>query len=315
MTYTWGEIQLAAIQKMFLNNVALEVGDLDELRDDKKYSTYLNAMPYVANEGLLRLMAKARPYFKTYSLTQSTINNLLGQTPNTYQHTTDDIEFEVTGGKSYYFEIDNKGTVEIYVNNVLFKTITNITRTPGVFTAYKGFITNPTDADVKIIFKGSNPYNFRYLAIYTYDYEYVTGNVESIPAFGPIVKYDLRALISDFYTIDSIYYEDGVNVPINQSEYTIQGDKILTIDINKIGNFTIYYQAYPQKITATTSDSTIIVGDPEVIILLPLYIASELYKDDDLSLAVSYRNQFEVGLENLYPANNQATFISTSGWL
>ena len=36
MRYTWGEIQILAIQKMFLNNDVLNVDDLETYREDRK---------------------------------------------------------------------------------------------------------------------------------------------------------------------------------------------------------------------------------------------------------------------------------------
>lgn len=50
------------------------------------------------------------------------------------------------------------------------------------------------------------------------------------------------------------------------------------------------------------SDTTIDyeIGLPEsACVLIPLYIASQLYKDDDISQATAYRNEFEVGLQDL----------------
>ena len=38
----------------------------------------------------------------------------------------------------------------------------------------------------------------------------------------------------------------------------------------------------------------------DACVLIPLYIVSQLYKDDDISQATAYRNEFEVGLQNLY---------------
>lgn len=38
----------------------------------------------------------------------------------------------------------------------------------------------------------------------------------------------------------------------------------------------------------------------DACVLIPLYIASQLYKDDDISQATAYRNEFEVGLQDLY---------------
>ena len=57
--------------------------------------------------------------------------------------------------------------------------------------------------------------------------------------------------------------------------------------------------------------------DPEVAVLLPIYMASVLYMDDDLSIATSYRNYFEVGLNRLSQRANvskKEEFISESGW-
>ena len=43
-------------------------------------------------------------------------------------------------------------------------------------------------------------------------------------------------------------------------------------------------------------------------VLIPLYIASQLYKDDDISQATAYRNEFEVGLQDLrFNIENQDT--------
>lgn len=38
----------------------------------------------------------------------------------------------------------------------------------------------------------------------------------------------------------------------------------------------------------------------DACVLIPLYIASQLYKDDDVSQATAYRNEFEAGLQDLY---------------
>lgn len=44
----------------------------------------------------------------------------------------------------------------------------------------------------------------------------------------------------------------------------------------------------------------------DACVLIPLYMASQLMKDDDISLATQYRNEFEVGLQNLiYNIENQ----------
>ena len=43
--------------------------------------------------------------------------------------------------------------------------------------------------------------------------------------------------------------------------------------------------------------------------------ASQLYKDDDVSLATQYRNEFEVGVDNVFTPTDTLEFTSKSGWL
>lgn len=55
-----------------------------------------------------------------------------------------------------------------------------------------------------------------------------------------------------------------------------------------------------EKITSETSNDFEIPLPEDACVLIPLYIASQLYKDDDISQATAYRNEFEVGLQDLY---------------
>ena len=48
----------------------------------------------------------------------------------------------------------------------------------------------------------------------------------------------------------------------------------------------------------------------DACVLIPLYIASQLYKDDDISQATAYRNEFEAGLQDLiYNIDNPNTIM------
>ena len=49
---TWGEIQIESLKKMFLNKEVLEISKLEEYKNDKKYKTYLDAMPQACNEAI-----------------------------------------------------------------------------------------------------------------------------------------------------------------------------------------------------------------------------------------------------------------------
>ena len=60
---------------------------------------------------------------------------------------------------------------------------------------------------------------------------------------------------------------------------------------------------YEKTVAPKIEDSTSIDDEidlPEsACVLIPLYIASELYKDDDVAQATQYRNEFEAGLQDL----------------
>lgn len=57
-----------------------------------------------------------------------------------------------------------------------------------------------------------------------------------------------------------------------------------------------------------TSPEEVIELPDDACVLIPLYIASQLYKDDDISQATAYRNEFEAGLQDLtYHKENQDT--------
>lgn len=64
------------------------------------------------------------------------------------------------------------------------------------------------------------------------------------------------------------------------------------------------------KITIDTDDDYELTLPEDACVLIPLYIASQLYKDDDIAQATAYRNEFEVGLQDLIPnIENQSTIV------
>ena len=60
---------------------------------------------------------------------------------------------------------------------------------------------------------------------------------------------------------------------------------------------TIKYRIIPERFTTTTPWNTLIDLPYNICSIVPLYLASELYKDDDISMSTAYRNQFETELD------------------
>lgn len=208
--YTWGEIQIEACKKMFLNNDAIKVTDLPTMKNDNKYKWYLNAMPQAANEAIYEIIKRGK------------------------KHT-----------KRYEFAIVDDGT----------------TNEP--------------------------------------------------------LKVDLKTVVPDFYRIAKLYYQkpSGYQELINNTDYQMLNNYELVLNGNKYGNYLLEYQNYPTKITNETLDTEEIELEKETAALIPLYIASQLYKDDDIAIATTYRNEFEAAVENTFKIIDDLKFVSKTGWL
>lgn len=180
----WSEIQLESLKKMFLNKEVLIKEDLTEYKKDKKYKTYLDAMPQAYNEAV-NIIIEKEPIIKRYKLNKNNETDIY------------DLKVLIDGYKKFY---------DIECNNILnWKLITkNLLK-----------ITDWTNEEVEIL-----------------------------------------------------------------------------------------YSSYPQKIDIDTSDKQIIELDESYARIIPLYIAGELYKDDDLTLSTVYMNEFFTSLNSLSSDDN-----------
>ena len=309
--YTWGTLQLETIKKMFLNKDVLEIKDLKRMRTENRYKTYMDGMRQACNEAVGEIIKRGKPQIKTFDLTVQPIINLIYGPYAVFNKGNETLEYKTDEGLSYYFETDNKALVEIYVDGSLVKTIETRASKPGKFTAYRGYIDNEDKKPVTIAFKGNNPYYLRNLAIYGLDYDTGDGNVKNIPEFREYYKCDLSKYIKDFYKLEKLYL-DGAEL-INNTNYVFEDRYNIILD--RPGFYRLKYQAYPLWITEETMDDDEFNIDPEIAVIIPLYMASQLYKDDDISIATVYRNEFEVALENYYSEINDLKFVSKSGWL
>lgn len=128
------------------------------------------------------------------------------------------------------------------------------------------------------------------------------------------LRFKLSDKAEDFYSLR----ENEVFLNDNACDlYTLIGGG--EIVLRAVGNWRIYYNAYPQMITAATQESYELPLDREAAVLLPLYMASQLYKDEDAEAATMYRNEFEAGREALLfrdvPRVGAMSFVSVKNWV
>lgn len=138
-------------------------------------------------------------------------------------------------------------------------------------------------------------------------------------AAGETRTVDLKAAAPDLYRIEQLelyaFDEEGVPVPVRGAK--LVAGRYLVLPGQPGGKLALYYNAWPRPVTAATADDEELPLDPEVAVLLPLYMASQLYKDDDITLATMYRNEFEVAFSLLQRADSGEVggeFTSATGW-
>lgn len=111
----------------------------------------------------------------------------------------------------------------------------------------------------------------------------------------PINVEDLTELRNDD---DCKWYLNAMSAVCNEA---IQRIKPYVMNMYEYNEETQKYEKTTiDKIDSETEDTQEIGLPEEACVLIPLYIASQLYKDDDISQATAYRNEFEVGLSDLY---------------
>lgn len=303
---TWKDVKLATIQKMFSANGSTIPSD-DSTRD------YLAAMPYAANEGILMLSTAGKFLVKSFSIAINPIKNLLSNCAATSIHSLvkGDMEFEAEGAHSYYFEVTGNCSFTITVGETV---IPHFVTAMNKYEAYKGIIENADDEVVTITFTSELPYAVKNIAMYEAKYD----DEADVPAFAEKLRYKVTDIAEDFYSVNSIYFEGQTTRYIKTDEVYQEGDKVLVLDRDVPGNYIIYYNALPVTITIETEDDYELPLDREVSAILPLYMASQLFKEDDLGTATQYRNEFEVAFErlkNAEPSGKAERITSESGWI
>lgn len=323
---TWKDIKYTTLQKMFSIT-----GSSTTIPNDSATMEYVNAMPQACNEALQLLTTAGKFIIKEYQYINYPFDNMLGTDLfKTYSIVNDYKIFSVDGAKSYYFKISGKPTsCKLFVGD---REVIDFFPTPegdeevvtvNGFQTFKGNIPEVewTEEEepstiVSLRIDARYPVNVMNVCFYDCDFE----SDLDVPPYERYIKIKMDEAVSDFYQIaPAELYDLGVSGDqyIVAEKYFQEADKTLVIERNRPGIYVIHYRAYPQHITLETPDTEELSLDPEVAALIPLYMASQLYKDDDNSIATVYRNEFEVGREALSQGAlipKKEKFIPSSGW-
>lgn len=327
---TWKDIKLATLQKMFSSNGTT-------IQADSSTAEYIYAMPQAANEALQLLATAGKFIVRTLEIDVKPYANLIGDAAGFKEYYIQgeghNMTFSAKGCHSLYLKVRGHANVSIsypyIVHNEetgedevqLFEEVIEVSNKEYV--SIKRILDNPDNDVVTIVVEAAFPTDVKNIALYAEKFEVTYDDNENpvydnVPDYERFIKYHMDKLLEDFYQLYEIYYE-GPDKPyyLQVSSYYQEADKTLVLQRNEPGTYTVYYKAYPSHITLDTPDDYELALDPEVATLLPMYMASQLYKDDDNSISTVYRNEWEVAFERLSQNSNaphKEEFVSESGW-
>lgn len=150
------------------------------------------------------------------------------------------------------------------------------------------------------------------------------GDRPTAPTFtaGAYNAYDLSQVFEDYYTLYDGYikYTDGERYGMADN-YETEGANTILIPKDIMGTWRVTYCAYPMKLTKDTPDDTDLGLPPDVTNKVAVYIAGQLYKEDEITLAQIYMNEFLTWLSMLKESSRRADsmgsvgkWISKTGW-
>ena len=327
---TWKDIKLATLQKMFSSNGTT-------IQADSSTAEYIYAMPQAANEALQLLATAGKFIVKTLEIDVKPYANLIGDTAGFKEYYIQgeghNMTFSAKGCHSLYLKVRGHANVSISYPYIvhdeetgedevqLYEEVIEVNNKE--YASIKRILDNPDNDIVTIVVEAAFPTDVKNIALYAEKFEVTYDEEENpiydnVPDYERFIKYHMDKLLEDFYQLYEIYYE-GPDKPyyLQVSSYYQEADKTLVLQRSEPGTYTVYYKAYPSHITLETPDDYELALDPEVATLLPMYMASQLYKDDDNSISTVYRNEWEVAFERLSQNSNaphKEEFTSESGW-
>lgn len=138
---------------------------------------------------------------------------------------------------------------------------------------------------------------------------------------GATCRVHLKEYLPDFRALHQLML-DSQGIYGDAEEYRVVGDDVLVLPGDVAGVYTVIYKAYPAQVSRDTADETVLDVHEECAALVPIYMAAELYKDDDLALATVLRNEYEDGLQKIRAAWTEsggggyavAMRRNTTGW-
>ena len=100
------------------------------------------------------------------------------------------------------------------------------------------------------------------------------------------------------------------------TNYEVRSNRYIILPmLTQNEEYTIFYRKKPKFFNIDNIENELDIEinlDDELIVLIPFYIASQILKDENISLATIYRNEFEAGLDDIELSNQITPEIQDS---
>lgn len=133
--------------------------------------------------------------------------------------------------------------------------------------------------------------------------------------------YHIKELAPDFmrFCPDRLTIMGENNTFVRVNDYQFDGMDTLFLPADYSGTLVIWYEAYPENIDESTPGDTTFSLPEEAQRAIPLYIAAEVFKEDDISMATQYLNEYE-NVKSMLASRRQQTgsggeWRSVTGWV
>ena len=258
---------------------------------------YDDAFYFAANRAILQINA-IRPAMSHCILRHRVPENRISGGTLEPIEKTEEVCFDATDVKSYYFEADGDGIAYIEWKDVQtgeWTLIGVVNFSSTGFKPYRGFIKRGADfvdGNVRIRFTGQYVYGLRGVAMYAHLYG---ARVEDIPAYEAYTRYDISAMVPDFLGLASPPIEVTDDMRRMSHGYDVEDGRVILMSIDAPGTYKVIYRCRPAELVdhgSPADDETSIDLNDELVALMPILVGAYIERRDRNASPVRYRNVY-----------------------
>lgn len=130
---------------------------------------------------------------------------------------------------------------------------------------------------------------------------------------GDVVDYDLSKLVNDFGRVSLPLYKDGVSTTPSDPRTRIVNERVLRVPVDDRGTYEVVYEREPPRF-GWDDDEKDVWLDGDLAEILPLLVASYVWRDDEPEKSETYYRLYRAEAETIHKAPVINHYIDRGGW-